>query len=79
MFIPFACPSGGAIFASATCHCVPMTSCNIKSAAITQFPTVLRMIPSVHRSSRREKGRVSGGNSSALQEIWRFPLQAEGG
>jgi hypothetical protein len=56
--IPLACRSGGAILACATCHCIPMTSCNISSAAITQCVDRLRTIFSVHCSPRWEKRRV---------------------
>jgi hypothetical protein len=56
--IPLACRSGGAILACATCHCIPMTSCSISSASITQFVDLLRTSFSVHRSRRWEKRRV---------------------
>ena len=64
--IPLACRSGGAIFACATCHCIPMTSCNISSAAISQFVDLLRTTFSVHRSPRWEKRRAFAEKQNAL-------------
>jgi hypothetical protein len=43
-----------------------MTSCNISSAAITQFVDLLRTIVSVHRSPRWEKMRVFAEKQNAL-------------